>query len=156
MGPRNRFQGMNSAGPCNLAGRYDNPNTPRFLVPIDYLKIPALIRVVKNCHLELNMDSMQMFSRLGIRYKTLLSQNMLHTVTWCNETLFTHGILKSSTVEYSRCLQPWRTEERYRTCRFYVSPNLVWWSSIYRLWSAQKMNYTSLTHKLLRSNQPLY
>jgi hypothetical protein len=25
MGPRNRFQGMNSASPCSLAGRYDNP-----------------------------------------------------------------------------------------------------------------------------------
>ncbi len=41
MGPRNRFQGMNSANLCSLAGRYDNPLLPRFLVPIDSLKIPA-------------------------------------------------------------------------------------------------------------------
>ncbi len=36
MEPRNRFQGMNSAG------RYDNPIPTWFLAPIDYLKIPAL------------------------------------------------------------------------------------------------------------------
>jgi hypothetical protein len=40
--PRNRFQGMNSAGLCSLAGRYDNPIPPWFLAPIDSLKIPAL------------------------------------------------------------------------------------------------------------------
>jgi hypothetical protein len=33
---------MNSASLCSLAGRYDNPIPPRFLVPIDFLKIPAL------------------------------------------------------------------------------------------------------------------
>ncbi len=42
MEPRNRFQGMNSASLCNLAGRYDNPIPTRFLAPIDCLKIPAL------------------------------------------------------------------------------------------------------------------
>ncbi len=42
MEPRNRFQGMNSASLCSLAGRYDNPILPRFLAPIDCLKIPAL------------------------------------------------------------------------------------------------------------------
>jgi hypothetical protein len=44
MEPRNRFQGMNSASLCSLAGRYDNPIPPRFLDPIDSLKIPALLR----------------------------------------------------------------------------------------------------------------
>jgi hypothetical protein len=43
MGPRNRFQGMNSASLLSLAGRYDNPLPPRFLAPIETLKIPALI-----------------------------------------------------------------------------------------------------------------
>jgi hypothetical protein len=33
---------MNSASLCSLAGRYDNPFPPRFLAPIDFLKIPAL------------------------------------------------------------------------------------------------------------------
>jgi hypothetical protein len=42
MGPRNRFQGMNSASLCSLPGRYDNPLPPRFLTPINSLKIPAL------------------------------------------------------------------------------------------------------------------
>ncbi len=39
MGPRNWFQDINSA---SLAGRYDNSIPPRFLAPIDFLKIPAL------------------------------------------------------------------------------------------------------------------
>jgi hypothetical protein len=42
MGSRNRFQGINSASLCSLAGRYDNPLPLRFLAPIDSLKIPAL------------------------------------------------------------------------------------------------------------------
>jgi hypothetical protein len=42
MEPSNRFQGINSASLCSLAGRYDNPIPARFLVPIDCLKIPAL------------------------------------------------------------------------------------------------------------------
>ncbi len=33
---------MNSASLCSLAGRYDNPIPPRFLAPIDSLKISAL------------------------------------------------------------------------------------------------------------------
>ncbi len=41
MEPRNRFQGMNSASLCSVAGRYDNPIPTRFLAPIDCLKIPA-------------------------------------------------------------------------------------------------------------------
>jgi hypothetical protein len=34
---------MNSANLCTLAGRYDNPIPPRFLAPIGFLKIPALL-----------------------------------------------------------------------------------------------------------------
>ncbi len=41
MEPGNRYQGMNSASLCSLAGRYDNPIPPRSLAPIDSLKIPA-------------------------------------------------------------------------------------------------------------------
>jgi hypothetical protein len=41
MEPRNRFQGINSASLCSLAGRYDNPIPTRFLAPIECLKIPA-------------------------------------------------------------------------------------------------------------------
>ena len=33
---------MNSASLCSLAGRYENPIPTWFLVPIDFLKIPAL------------------------------------------------------------------------------------------------------------------
>jgi hypothetical protein len=42
MGPKNQFQGTNSARLCSLAGRYENPIPPRCLAPIDFLKIPAL------------------------------------------------------------------------------------------------------------------
>jgi hypothetical protein len=56
MEPRNRFQGMNSASLCSLAGRYDNLIPHRFLAPIDSLKIPApvaifgsVIDIVGNC-----------------------------------------------------------------------------------------------------------
>ncbi len=41
MEPRNWLQGMNSASLFRLAGRYNNPFLPRFLAPIDFLKIPA-------------------------------------------------------------------------------------------------------------------
>jgi hypothetical protein len=34
---------MNSASLCSLAGWYDNPIPPRFLAPIDCLKIPAQV-----------------------------------------------------------------------------------------------------------------
>jgi hypothetical protein len=34
---------MNSASLCSPAGRYDNPIPPRYLAPIDFLKIPALL-----------------------------------------------------------------------------------------------------------------
>jgi hypothetical protein len=45
MEPRNRFQGMNSASLCSLAGRYDNPIPTRFLAPVGCLKIPAQISI---------------------------------------------------------------------------------------------------------------
>ncbi len=37
--PRNRFQGINSASQCILAGRYDNHIPTRFLAPIVFLKL---------------------------------------------------------------------------------------------------------------------
>ncbi len=40
--PRNRFQGINSASLCSLAGQYDNPIPAPFLALTDCLKIPAL------------------------------------------------------------------------------------------------------------------
>ncbi len=48
--PRNRFQGMNSASLCSLAGRYDNPIPTRFPAPIDCLKTPALVLINKQQH----------------------------------------------------------------------------------------------------------
>ncbi len=42
MGPRNWFQGMNSASLYSLAGRYDNAIPPRFLALIDFFKNSSL------------------------------------------------------------------------------------------------------------------
>jgi hypothetical protein len=41
MGPRDWFQGMNSASLCSVVVRYENPIPNRCLAPIDFLKIPA-------------------------------------------------------------------------------------------------------------------
>ncbi len=60
MGPRNWYKGMNNASLCSLACRYDNPIPPRYLAPMDSLKIPALYslsnlvryrRFVEHCYL---------------------------------------------------------------------------------------------------------
>ncbi len=39
--PKNRFQRIDSASLCSLAGRYDNPIPTMFLASIDCSKIPA-------------------------------------------------------------------------------------------------------------------
>ena len=38
-----RSSGIDSGSLCSLAGRYDNPMPTRFLAPIDWSKIPALL-----------------------------------------------------------------------------------------------------------------
>ena len=43
MGPRNRFQGLNSASLCSLAGRYNNPIPTRCQAPTDFLKFQLRI-----------------------------------------------------------------------------------------------------------------
>jgi hypothetical protein len=42
---------MNSASLCSLAGRYDNPITPRFLVPIDAIVALYYCKSVRNKNL---------------------------------------------------------------------------------------------------------
>ncbi len=41
MEPKNRFQDINSASLCSLAGRYNKPIPTQCLAPIDFLNIPA-------------------------------------------------------------------------------------------------------------------
>ncbi len=43
--PRNRFQGIDSASLCSLAGRHDNPIPTRFLAPIVVLKFQHWLKV---------------------------------------------------------------------------------------------------------------
>ncbi len=63
---------MNSASPCSLAGRYDNPIPPRFLAHIDFLKIPAQPCV---CHYTSSVSSIKKIteeeSDLGVFIKHL-------------------------------------------------------------------------------------
>jgi hypothetical protein len=47
MEPRRRFNGINSASLCCLAGRYDKPIPTRFLALIDCSKIPALLSQIQ-------------------------------------------------------------------------------------------------------------
>ncbi len=61
-GARNRFQGMNSAGLCSLAGRYNDPIPPQFLAPIDYLKIAA--QALGTLHTHKTMSEWALKSRL--------------------------------------------------------------------------------------------
>ncbi len=72
MGPRNRFQGINSASLCSLTGRYDNPIPTRCLAPIDFLKIPALARQANG------IDSLESIPGLlkSLKIRTLLSCDM--------------------------------------------------------------------------------
>jgi hypothetical protein len=44
--PKNRFQGINTASPCSLAGRYDDPTPTRFLHRLDCLKIRAQDKLI--------------------------------------------------------------------------------------------------------------
>ncbi len=57
MDPKNRFQGMNSASLCSLAGRYNKPIPTRFLAHIDCLKIPAQHRLHRLVELILGIYS---------------------------------------------------------------------------------------------------
>ncbi len=59
--PRNRFQGIDSASLCSLAGRYENTNPTWFLVPIDCSKIPAQIDLTGLGRVVTGLDSISGF-----------------------------------------------------------------------------------------------
>ncbi len=50
MESRNRFQGIDYASLCSLAGRYDNPLPTRFIAHIECSKIPALSTAISSVH----------------------------------------------------------------------------------------------------------
>jgi hypothetical protein len=87
MGPRSRFQGMNSASQCSLAGRYDNPLPPRFLAPIDSLKIPAQSgpcwgtkrrpNIAKPCNFQYKLGSV-LFWKRHVIYNSVFLSFFLH------------------------------------------------------------------------------
>jgi hypothetical protein len=72
---------MNSASLRSLAGRYDNPIPHRFLAPIDFLKIPALIFPITRVHCEGEEKS---FKLLGVLFDEYLSFEA-HITSLCNK-----------------------------------------------------------------------
>ena len=65
---------MNSTSLCSLAGRYDNPIPPRFLAPIDSLKIPAgtlLLGIDSSGGIEVDSSCMKISVHLGIDEKSI-------------------------------------------------------------------------------------
>jgi hypothetical protein len=58
---------MNSASLRSLAGRYDNPILPRFLAPIDFLKIPVQDRLQDKWKRLRESGTVFMTSRIGCR-----------------------------------------------------------------------------------------
>ncbi len=50
MESRNRFQGIDNASLCSLAGRYDNPIPTRLLAHIECSKIPALSTAISSVY----------------------------------------------------------------------------------------------------------
>jgi hypothetical protein len=86
MEPRNRFQGMNSASLCSLAGRYDNLIPTRILAPLDCLKIP--IRNRSQIH-----ERTILLRFLGIILRVLRLEASVHNVYITNQfqTTFVQG-----------------------------------------------------------------
>ncbi len=64
--PKNRFQGINSASLCSIAGRYDNLIPIRFQAPIDCFKIPALTFSVQMCNDDLYFVFLHLIFFMGI------------------------------------------------------------------------------------------
>ncbi len=80
MVPRNWFQGMNSASPCSLAGRYDNPIPPRFIASIDFLKFPAQGSVLK----PLEQIAVKKSATLAVteEYYTVKKEKQIFLISW--------------------------------------------------------------------------
>jgi hypothetical protein len=85
MGPRNRFQGMNSARLCSLAGRYNNPIPTRCLAPIDFLKIPAQDTVSEDRYPLIHLGP----QRRSVTYNCLKKKMMLYEVNIYLELRYT-------------------------------------------------------------------
>ncbi len=105
MEPRNRFQGMNSASLCSLAGRYDNPIPTRFLAPLDCLKIPALCNTNKSVETgEQIFDTLHItfiwLSICGTRFLILLA--LLWGKTYGNWSLFSSFQVLKTVVNHTK------------------------------------------------------
>jgi hypothetical protein len=80
MEPMNSFQGMNSASLCSLVSRYENPIPPRFQVPIDCLKIPALGEGAK---MRYSLGNSSVFSRKEtstVQYEDSQRDSFIHSL----------------------------------------------------------------------------
>ncbi len=84
---------MNSASLCSLAGRYDNPIPPRFIAPINFLKIPALAGRYDNpistwflapidCLKIATQGTLSLNSHKVIMYLDFLTTSFLYILWW--------------------------------------------------------------------------
>ncbi len=85
MEPRNRFQEINSAGLCSLAGRCDNSIPNRFLHPINCLKIPAQVAPACQPPFPAIFDIRLYPIILIIQGNPIFILYVQHTQYWCYE-----------------------------------------------------------------------
>jgi hypothetical protein len=81
---KNRFQGIDFASLCSLAGRYDKPIPTRFLASMDRSKIPALMirseaESMKSADTIMETVSCHSFRKLSTAREMLLRINSLCT-----------------------------------------------------------------------------
>jgi hypothetical protein len=94
MEPRNRFQGMNSASLCSLAGRYENPipTTTKFQLRISNFGSATLLKDSK-------VEGTTILIRTQINCKTLGAvldtEKSVETLVW----LFLHSVPDDETVD---------------------------------------------------------
>ncbi len=94
---KNRFQGVNSARLCSLAGRYDNPIPTRFLAPIDCLKIAALGCNSGENSLEFIIESELTIALFSMScYSMCISMCLRQRICWRHETRWRNNINRPS------------------------------------------------------------
>ncbi len=92
----------NSASLCSLAGRYDNSILSRFLAPIDWYKIPALI-CKYICSWTRSSESYIDLSTILFDYQTWTGLFYIYSLVNANPAIFLFGPLSTNPLIYN-CL----------------------------------------------------
>ncbi len=119
LGPKNRFQGINSASVCSLAGRYDNPIPTPPPPPRDSLKIPALYSVLSwiGCHSRMHTVFIHSKSRVCEWYSFWSYWDYAYSIYHKRKIIILHIVnlcrvnmrpirTNIDTFKYSMCLGP--------------------------------------------------